>query len=71
MLKKFHEIDTCDQFHKTFFTFWHTALNFDLGCATWDIIYTKKSFMKLTPVSNFIKPFWCNLCCLLAYCLKF
>jgi hypothetical protein len=36
--------------------------SFDLDYATKGIKYTKKTFMKLSPVANFIKVFWINLC---------
>jgi hypothetical protein len=56
----FYEIDTCGQFHKTF---WHNlhcsrhiALSFYSGYAAWGINYTEKSFMKLTP--GLLSPFW-------------
>jgi hypothetical protein len=48
MLKKFYEIDTCGQFHKSFLAqfmpLWHIALSFDLGYTARGINYTKKVF---------------------------
>jgi hypothetical protein len=37
------------------------ALSFDSGYAVIGVSFSKKSFMKLTPVANFIKTFWNNL----------
>ncbi len=47
------------------------SLCFDLGYATRGINYAEKSFMKLTPMANFIELFCCNLPCYCHIALSF
>ncbi len=62
------------QFHKTFFVLFSWLSSFCLNFwlrFTRSINYAKKSFMKLTPVVNFIKHFLALFMWLSAFCHKF
>jgi hypothetical protein len=54
--------DICGQFHKTFLSIIHAAIRISHLVLTQvtqlgGVNYAEKSFMKLKPMANFIKPF--------------
>jgi hypothetical protein len=59
MPKKFYEIDTCGQFHKTFWRnsihYWHTALSLSLGYGIRGVNYAKLFFYEIDTCGQFHK----------------